>query len=172
LFAFQKLVGMTDQDFSLLMTINGCCGAFAQAALLKILTRCGCSNLTIMLFAFVVDTGAYAGNSLLALFPFKALVFALSAARTLNRVYGPAFDALSTQGVKDDKGFVLGAFAAVDNITSVMSPVLMALVYQISPVAPFIVAILVNCLCILLVSLLRRRVKRESLSGNLVSTGA
>jgi len=124
-FAMKSLLDLTDADFSFLMFMSGLCGILVQAFVLKFMIRCGLSQLAMIIFSFVIDAGFFAGSSFLGKYPLKFLLFALFAFDSLSAVYTPAFTSLVTQGVDDDKGFVLGAFQTVDNITGFLSPLLM-----------------------------------------------
>jgi DHA1 family tetracycline resistance protein-like MFS transporter len=157
--AFTSILDMKDADFALLMTISSTCGILVQTLIFQLAIRRGCSNISLIAFSFAVRVCVFGGFSLLPLFAEKWFLFSLTAFLSLDRMYAPAFDALITQGGKDDKGFVLGAFAAVDSVSSIVSPLVMGSLYQVSRVAPFILVALLNLLCFVSIGRIRSRMK-------------
>jgi DHA1 family tetracycline resistance protein-like MFS transporter len=163
-FAFKALLDLTDEDFALYITILGLAGILVQTVILRWMTRCGWSQLTMINFGIAVDVCGYLGYVSLATVRSKALLFVVSVIKALGRVYDPSLISLATQGIESEKGFVLGAFGAVDNVTSFVSPLLMgSFQYQVSPVAPFLLASLLNCLCLVFAFKLRARVAQAKL---------
>lgn len=146
-FALRGLLSLTDADFSFLMTLTGFCGIIVQSLILKLLMKCGCSPLTLIMFGIFVDACFLVRISLMSVFPAMWLLISLSVFHSLYLVYIPAFTSLATSGIQEDKGFVLGAFQAVDEVTSILSPLLMAAAYQKSHVAPFLLAACLNVVC-------------------------
>jgi DHA1 family tetracycline resistance protein-like MFS transporter len=160
-FAFKSLLDMQNEDYSLLLTINSITGIFVQTLLLKLAIRCGCSHITMMGCCMAVHVIVFTGYTLLEIFPAKWFLFSLSALSSLTKLYRPAFDALATRGLKDDKGVVFGTFAAVDNVGSLVWPLLMAGVYQVYRVAPFMLVAALNLLRLILLAKLRIRMRSE-----------
>lgn len=160
-FAMKSLLDFTDVDFALLLTINGIGQMLVQTLFLKFILTRGCSELTLVLFSFGVGVCFYTGVCSLSVCPWKVLVFLLTAFDSFTSVYSPALVSLITKG-QDDLGFVLAAFMVVDEITAVISPLVMGGAYQMSPFAPFVVCVALNVLCFVLTARLRSRaVTRE-----------
>lgn len=164
-FAFKSLLNLSDQDFGVLITVLGVCGILVNVVLLGCLTRCGCSPLTMINFALAVDALCYLGYCSLEQFPEKWWLLVLIVFMSLAGVYTPSITALATQGVDSDKGFVLGAFAAIGSVTSLISPLFMASLYQVSPLVPFLLTSLLNVVCLVFAFKLRARVARDQLAS-------
>lgn len=164
-FAFKALVDLTDKDFGILITIIGVCGILVNALLLPLLARCGWSPLTMINFALAVDALSYLGFCTLKEFPEKWWLMVLMVFLSLAGVYTPAITALATQGVDADKGFVLSAFAAIGSVTGLVSPSFMSSLNAISPLVPFLLAALLNIICLVFALRLRGRVARDLLES-------
>ncbi|CAK0909652.1 unnamed protein product [Prorocentrum cordatum] len=156
-FAMASLLDFADADFAVLLTISGIGQMLVQTVFLKFILAKGCSEITLVLFSFGVGVCFYSGMCFLSVWPWKMSAFLLTAFDSFTSVYYPALVSLITTG-QEDLGFVLAAFMVVDEITAVMSPLVMGGAYQISFIAPFIVCVALNAICLILSARLRARV--------------
>mmetsp|Transcript_41010 Transcript_41010/g.89612 ORF Transcript_41010/g.89612 Transcript_41010/m.89612 type:complete len:457 (-) Transcript_41010:30-1400(-) len=138
-FALAQLVSFNDVDFGVLIILYGATGILGQSVLLRMLMRCGCKEMTLLMLGQFATAAQAGGFLLLGPFPSKALVFALLAFAPLSAVADPAFTAALTKGFGEDLGFVLGVFNAIDGFTSFLAPFVFSLLFSVNPFYPFAV---------------------------------
>lgn len=144
-FALSELVSFRDSDFGSLMALSGFAAMFGQLVLLRLLTWCGCPDLSLLLVATGVATLQSLGYLQLGVHPEKSSVFMLVLLGAGTSIGDPILTALLTKGLQEDFGLLFGIFSAVDGLTSFAGPLLFSLAYGLAgPLCPFAVAALLN----------------------------
>lgn len=139
-YTMTEVVKFQTSDFALLYPLMGWWGFVVNGVMLPFLAKSGLTELQLMLLAQVTRVFCYSTYSLLGFFPFKITIFILESFEIFTSVWDPAFASLLTKCSEQDKGLALGLFVSIDSVTNVISPIMMAFIFQFSPTAPWLMA--------------------------------
>ena len=144
LFTMTEVVDFTTADMASLFSLIGMCLVVVQGIVLPLFVSLGITELQMLLLAQTIRVVCYGTYSMLGFFPYKWVIYVLESLEIITTVWEPAFASLLTKSNEHDKGLALGTFSAIDSMTTVLSPLMMAAFFQISPTAPWLVAAILS----------------------------